>query len=122
MLFSPLRRNFAIGFAVAFAVLAAAVLGVTAFHRSTPDIVLGALATGALLQFVVFLALDRAISRDAAERALAAERVRQQLSFTAAITDNLGEGVLTVDKEGRLTFMNPAAEKMIGWTEEELLG
>jgi PAS domain S-box-containing protein len=52
----------------------------------------------------------------------AEERLRQQLEFTRAITDSLGEGVCAVDREGRLTFLNPAAAQLLGWTEAELLG
>lgn len=50
------------------------------------------------------------------------EQLRRQLQFTKSITDNLGEGVYAVDREGRLIFANPAAEKMLGWTAAELLG
>jgi PAS domain S-box-containing protein len=80
------------------------------------------LASGALLQFALLLAVYSAMSRDAADKLRIAERMRQQLSFTAAITDNLGEGVCALDREGRLTFMNPAARAMLGWAEEDLLG
>jgi PAS domain S-box-containing protein len=52
----------------------------------------------------------------------AEERLRRQLEFTRAITDSLGEGVYAADREGRLTFMNPGAEALLGWTEAELLG
>jgi PAS domain S-box-containing protein len=52
----------------------------------------------------------------------AEERLRRQLEFTRAITDSLGEGVCAVDREGRLTFLNPAAAQLLGWTEAELLG
>lgn len=44
------------------------------------------------------------------------------LTFLRAITDNLGEGTYALDLDGRVTFMNPAAEKMLGWTEAELRG
>jgi PAS domain S-box-containing protein len=39
-----------------------------------------------------------------------------------AITDNLGEGTYALDLDGRVTFMNPAAERMLGWTAAELHG
>jgi PAS domain S-box-containing protein len=80
------------------------------------------LAAGAFLQFALLFALYYAMSRDAAHRTSTAERMRQQLSFTAAITDNLGEGVFALDRDGRLTFMNPAAQAMLGWKEEDLVG
>jgi PAS domain S-box-containing protein len=33
-----------------------------------------------------------------------------------------GEGIYGVNAEGRTTFVNPAAERMLGWTAEELVG
>jgi diguanylate cyclase (GGDEF)-like protein/PAS domain S-box-containing protein len=50
------------------------------------------------------------------------ERLRRQLDFTRTITKSLGEGVIALNAGGRLTFMNPAAERMLGWTGGELLG
>jgi diguanylate cyclase (GGDEF)-like protein/PAS domain S-box-containing protein len=50
------------------------------------------------------------------------ERLRRQLDFTRTITKSLGEGVIALNASGRLTFMNPAAERMLGWTGGELLG
>ncbi|MFA5353433.1 MAG: PAS domain S-box protein [Thermodesulfovibrionales bacterium] len=37
------------------------------------------------------------------------------------ITGSIGEGIIVVDEKGRLTFMNPEAERLLGWTEKELL-
>jgi PAS domain S-box-containing protein len=34
----------------------------------------------------------------------------------------LGEGVYGIDREGRTTFINAAAERMLGWSSTELLG
>ncbi len=45
-----------------------------------------------------------------------AERV-SQLILAAA-----GEGIYGVDAEGRGTFANPAAERMLGWRAEDLIG
>lgn len=33
-----------------------------------------------------------------------------------------GEGIYGVNTEGKTTFVNPAAERILGWTAEELLG
>jgi len=38
------------------------------------------------------------------------------------ITSSLGEGVLVINTEGKLTFMNPEAERLLGWTSAELVG
>ena len=54
---------------------------------------------------------------------LSTDEDRQRLlDFLLAITDNLGEGIYALDTQGRVTFMNPAAELMLGWAEAELLG
>jgi len=50
-----------------------------------------------------------------------ADRLCEQLAFTRAITDSLGEGVYALDTEGRIIFINPAAERLLGWTQAELL-
>jgi PAS domain S-box-containing protein len=59
---------------------------------------------------------------DIAERKRNEDELRHQLAFTSAITTQLGEGLYALDREGRLTFMNAAAERMLGWRESELLG
>ncbi|MBA3767326.1 MAG: PAS domain S-box protein, partial [Acidobacteria bacterium] len=52
----------------------------------------------------------------------AEEKLRRQSDFTDALTNSLGDGVYALDREGLVTFMNPAAERMLGWKEAELLG
>jgi len=36
--------------------------------------------------------------------------------------DNVADGLYTVDTKGMVTYVNPAAERMFGWTGAELLG
>ncbi|MCE9688567.1 PAS domain S-box protein, partial [Shewanella sp. AS16] len=36
--------------------------------------------------------------------------------------DSIGEAVVCIDMAMKITFMNPVAEKMSGWTQEEALG
>lgn len=57
-----------------------------------------------------------------AKRGRAEEKLRRQLDLTRAITNSLAEGVCTLDREGCFTFMNRAAEQLLGWKESELLG
>ena len=38
------------------------------------------------------------------------------------IAASLGEGVLVIDREGKVTFVNPEAERLLGWTSGELIG
>jgi PAS domain S-box-containing protein len=48
---------------------------------------------------------------------------RQELEhFRAAVMDTMVEGLYALDDQGCLTFMNSAASKLLGWSEEELLG
>ncbi len=48
---------------------------------------------------------------------------RQELEhFRSAVMDTMVEGLYALDDQGRLTFMNSAASKLLGWSEEELLG
>lgn len=42
--------------------------------------------------------------------------------FRRVVMDNMAEGLYTLDANGCLTYMNPAASQMLGWTAEELLG
>ena len=49
------------------------------------------------------------------------ERSRAE-GFRSAVMGQVAEGVYTQDCDGRLTYMNTAASKMLGWTEDELRG
>lgn len=50
------------------------------------------------------------------------EQLRKSEKHLRDITSNLGEGVYVLDKQGLVTFMNPEAERLLGWTEAELVG
>lgn len=62
------------------------------------------------------------MARDITPWREAEQNLRRQLQFTQAITGNLGEGIYTLDQNGRVTFINPAGEAVLGWKESELLG
>lgn len=40
----------------------------------------------------------------------------------AVILNSIGDAVLATDIEGRITRLNPSAEKLLGWTQAEALG
>src|SRR5215217_3147535 len=65
-------------------------------------------------------ALQEAQERN--ERKWAEEALQYQLGLTRTITDNAADSLFFWDTEGRVTFMNPAAEETFGWRREELLG
>ncbi len=60
--------------------------------------------------------------RLAQEREQAEEQLMQATRQKELILNSVGEGIYGLDLEGNATFANPAAEKMLGYTEEELLG
>ena len=62
------------------------------------------------------------IARDITQSKEAQERLQRALDFDETVMSGMGEGLYTVDTEGRLTFMNPAAQRILGWTLDELLG
>src|SRR6185312_9521052 len=35
---------------------------------------------------------------------------------------NIGDAVITTDPEGRVTFLNPVAESLTGWAQDEAAG
>jgi PAS domain S-box-containing protein len=72
----------------------------------------------------VVLVFRDVTQRRGAEQALqiSEEQSRRLLEFHNAVTENMGEGLYAVDTEGRVTYLNPAAESIFGWTRSELLG
>ena len=51
----------------------------------------------------------------------AEDLIRKNEAFLQSVTTYMGEGIVVMDTEGRLTFMNPVAEQLLGWREEECL-
>ena len=47
---------------------------------------------------------------------------RRLLEFHNAVMENMGEGLYAVDTQGLVTYINPAAESLFGWTKTEVLG
>jgi PAS domain S-box-containing protein len=47
---------------------------------------------------------------------------KDAMAFRQTVMDNMAEGLYTLDAEGLVTSVNPAASRMLGWSEEELLG
>jgi PAS domain S-box-containing protein len=49
-------------------------------------------------------------------------RLRAAGDYQRAITDSMGEGLYTLDVDGRLMYLNRAGEALLGWTSSELEG
>lgn len=63
----------------------------------------------AVVLMALLLAGATALWRDAGRR------------MTATLA-SMGDAVLTTDREGRITFLNPAAETLTGWPRQEAIG
>jgi diguanylate cyclase (GGDEF)-like protein/PAS domain S-box-containing protein len=50
------------------------------------------------------------------------ESIRQSEESKRQLLDAVGDGIFVVDAMGRVTFVNPAALRMLGYAEEEMLG
>lgn len=72
-------------------------------------------AAGAVLHYI-------GMYSDVTERHRAEQALRRSDDYNRTIIAALGEGLYCVDGEGFLKFLNPVAERMLGWREEELYG
>ncbi len=61
-------------------------------------------------------------ARYAVERKRAEEELKKLAHKIRLILDSAGEGIFGVDLDGNVTFINPAAARMLGYEVEELLG
>lgn len=62
------------------------------------------------------IALDLSVPAGIQEQLAAARE------FLSTVTEKMADGVCTVDPDGRLTYMNEAAERLLGWNLAELRG
>lgn len=60
--------------------------------------------------------------RQAEELRRSQQELRMARNYLRAVTDHVGEGLFAIDCDGRLTYMNPVAEELLGWPAEELAG
>ena len=54
------------------------------------------------------------------KRREAEEQLRASEKKLRDITSHLAEGIYVMDTAGKITFMNPEAERLLGWTRDEL--
>jgi PAS domain S-box-containing protein len=60
--------------------------------------------------------------RDVTAQKRAESELRQQREWFQVTLASIGDSVITTDTQGRVTFLNPIAERMTGWTTAEALG
>ena len=69
----------------------------------------------------VFL-LYRAASHDIVQRKTAEELLRESEERFRAISGTAADAIILMDNEGKISYWNPAAERMFGYSPEEAIG
>jgi PAS domain S-box-containing protein len=62
------------------------------------------------------------LTAEITERAKTVKEVDQLNRKHELVLNAVGEGIHALDLQGRIVFENPAAEKMLGWESDELIG
>jgi len=62
------------------------------------------------------------VAVDISERVAAETELLQSRNYAQAVTEFMGEGLLTLDPDGCVTYVNRTAEALVGWTAAELRG
>ena len=62
------------------------------------------------------------VRTDITERKKLEQELAHERSFLESITANLGKGVMVLNHQERCTFLNPEAERLLGWTLAQLKG
>lgn len=86
----------------------------------------GDFMTYVLLSFlgilVVLVLGSWSVAESQARRAVAEEVLHKQKRFLGSITDTMGEGLYCLDTYGKCTFANQAAEQLLEWSVNDMLG
>jgi diguanylate cyclase (GGDEF)-like protein/PAS domain S-box-containing protein len=62
------------------------------------------------------------VAVDISDRVAAETALRDSRNYVQAVTECMGEGLFTVDRDGLITYTNGVAEKLLGRSQGELLG
>ena len=91
-------------------------------RRGEPELfpnVLTALVTAMSIALVTVMVL---LAKDSRRRLKAENDLAEALAFRKAMEDSLVTGLRARDKEGRITYVNPAFCDMVGWPADKLMG
>ena len=83
---------------------------------------IGEIRQNAMQMFLAYTALLTAVSILSFRFAALQAKQQQHADFLQNISDDMGIGLYTTNKKGNVTFINPAALKMLGYSRNELLG
>ncbi|GGB50451.1 EAL domain-containing protein [Deinococcus soli (ex Cha et al. 2016)] len=63
-----------------------------------------------------------ALGTDVTARRVAEQALREQRELARVTLASIGDSVITTDPHGHVTFLNPVAQRMTGWTNEDAAG
>ncbi len=63
-----------------------------------------------------------ALGTDVTARRVAEQALREQRELARVTLASIGDSVITTDPQGHVTFLNPVAQRMTGWTTEAASG
>src|SRR3981081_2390006 len=66
--------------------------------------------------------LERSLNISSREMQELSGNLRAERDRLSAILRSLGDGLCELDPEGRVLFINPQGEQLLGWTEAEFVG
>jgi PAS domain S-box-containing protein len=62
------------------------------------------------------------LALDISERRMIMRELKMERDFARQIMDNMGQGLVVVDEEGKQEYVNPAFARMLGYESHELVG
>lgn len=77
---------------------------------------------GCALAFTLLVLMQRAVNGAIAQRNLAIADLADTSQRWEITLSSIGDGVVATDGQGRVTFLNPVAEKLTGWTQADAVG
>jgi PAS domain S-box-containing protein len=63
-----------------------------------------------------------AVKEDITERKRVEQELRVQRNFATQVMNTMGQGLSVTDEQGRFEFINPAYARMLGCTQEQVIG
>jgi PAS domain S-box-containing protein len=96
------------------------IIAVEAMKRGVHDYLVKEALTPEMLQRAILNAIE--IVRLQRERQQAQEALLQQQEWLEVTLASIGDGVIATDTKGMITFINPVAAALTGWTAQEVLG
>lgn len=98
-------------------------LNLRALSYSTPTPLAGRLISATLVLLAgLFLYSQWALRRHVQRRLAAESALQTEAAFRKAMEDSVQTGLRARTREGKITYVNPAFCRMVGWSAEELIG